>query len=176
MLLKDLFKKSSWRVSGWKISRQSALFQSWRTLVQILVQTFVCFVIDLWSNWLLSWRALINLCWLSINAGAHRSDDQKILTVPCLPRQTIQKLYNMSCICNQTCMCSLVYKGQTLVKSNNFQKNNFKDIIKRENKNIKMHYWQIKFKAAGRALCCRPSKQINYTKYVLILAILKTYN
>jgi hypothetical protein len=46
------------------------------------------------------------------------SDDQKLLTVPCMLRETIKKLYNMYCICNPTCMYCLVNEEQTSVKSN----------------------------------------------------------
>jgi hypothetical protein len=45
-----------------------------RTLVQISAWTFDCFIIDRRSYWLLNWS--IVLCWLLINARAHRSDDQ----------------------------------------------------------------------------------------------------
>jgi hypothetical protein len=58
---------------------------------------------------------------LLIIAGAHRLDDQKVLTVPCMQRETIWKNCK-ACIVfviHPTCMYCLVNKGQTSVKSNN---------------------------------------------------------
>jgi hypothetical protein len=83
-----------------------------------LAWTFVIFIIDLRSNWLLRWWSIYSDCWWP-----------KLLTVPCMQRETIYKLWSMYCICNPTCMYCLVNKGQTSAKSNNVKKINEHNVL-----------------------------------------------
>jgi hypothetical protein len=52
----------------------------------LLILLLICYQIDCYTD---EQKWLIDLGQLTINAGAHRSDDQKLLTVPYAERESI---------------------------------------------------------------------------------------